>query len=118
MKWLRQQKNSHLHRPPRADRRASYVPRRTLASPVRDDRSGDVRVQSGRSKTTLHNPRANRVAQDVHRGAKAIEQPVQRLDCRSDLLQRVRKHFKDDQLDEAQYEMLTKLIQQELPEGA
>jgi hypothetical protein len=42
----------------------------------------------------------------------------QRLDLRKDLLQRVRKHFEDDQLDESQYELLTKLIQEELPERA
>ena len=42
----------------------------------------------------------------------------QRLDCRSDLLKRVRKHFETDQLDESQYELLTKLIQEELPERA
>ena len=37
---------------------------------------------------------------------------------RSDLLQRVRKHFEADQLDESQYGLLTKLIQEELPERA
>ncbi len=42
----------------------------------------------------------------------------QRWDCRSDLLKRVRKHFEADRLDESQYELLTKLIQDELPERA
>lgn len=42
----------------------------------------------------------------------------QRLDRGKDLSQRVRKHFEDDELEASQYEMLTKLIQQELPEGA
>jgi TRAP transporter TAXI family solute receptor len=41
---------------------------------------------------------------------------AQRLDVRKDLLQRVRKHFEADQLEASQYELLTKLIQQELPE--
>jgi hypothetical protein len=40
----------------------------------------------------------------------------QRLDLWNDLLHRVREHFEADQLDESQYELLTKLIQEELPE--
>ena len=41
---------------------------------------------------------------------------AQRLDVRKDLLQRVRKHFEADQLEMSQYELLTKLIQEELLE--
>jgi hypothetical protein len=40
----------------------------------------------------------------------------QRLDLWNDFLLRVREHFEADQLDESQYELLTKLIQEELPE--
>ncbi len=43
---------------------------------------------------------------------------AQRLDLRKDLLQRVREHFEDDKLEASQYELLTKLIQEELPERA
>jgi hypothetical protein len=43
---------------------------------------------------------------------------AQRLDLRNDLMQRVRKHFEDDELEASQYELLTKLIQEELPERA
>jgi TRAP transporter TAXI family solute receptor len=42
----------------------------------------------------------------------------QRLDRGKDLSQRVRKHFEDDELEASQYEMLTKLIQEELSERA
>jgi hypothetical protein len=41
---------------------------------------------------------------------------AQRLDVRKDLLQRVRKHFEADRLEVSQYELLTKLIQEELLE--
>jgi hypothetical protein len=41
----------------------------------------------------------------------------QRLDRRNDLLQRVRGHFEANQLEASQYELLTKLIQEELPES-
>jgi hypothetical protein len=43
---------------------------------------------------------------------------AQRLDLRNDLMQRVRKHFEDDELEASQYELLTKLIREELPERA
>ena len=43
---------------------------------------------------------------------------AQRRDLRKDLLQRVRKHFEDDELETPQYELLKKLVQEELPEGA
>jgi TRAP-type uncharacterized transport system substrate-binding protein len=42
----------------------------------------------------------------------------QRLDRRSDFLRRVRKYFEDDVLEASQYELLTKLIREELPERA
>ncbi len=42
----------------------------------------------------------------------------QRLDRWNGLLQRVRKHFEDGELEASQYELLTKLIQEELPERA
>jgi hypothetical protein len=41
---------------------------------------------------------------------------AQRLDLRNDLLQRVRDHFEADHLEASQYELLTKLIQEELSE--
>ena len=43
---------------------------------------------------------------------------AQRLDRRNDLLQRVRKYLEDDEIEASQYELLTKLIQEELPERA
>ena len=43
---------------------------------------------------------------------------AQRRDRRNDLLYRVRKHFEADELEAEQYEMLTKLIQEGLPERA
>ena len=39
-----------------------------------------------------------------------------RLDRWNDLLKRVRKHFEDDEIEASQYELLTNLIQDELPE--
>jgi TRAP transporter TAXI family solute receptor len=41
---------------------------------------------------------------------------AQRLDRRKQLLYRVRKHFEADELEAEQYELLTKLIDEELPE--
>ncbi len=42
----------------------------------------------------------------------------QRLGLRSELLQRVRKHLEADELDAPQYELITKMIKEELSERA